>query len=178
MWLLLDAPKRFLNFRSGVEIWDPPLTPGWGPRGQKMVKIFFFQIDFFSAESCTLMSISSLTTIFYDVLAFFHEKIEFSAEVVYLAILLIICKKMHTEVPVLQDVEGQNRWHPPKRLGRIGWNFWWKPLRRILSGAPRRFLICCPWAEIWGWAWVPPGGQKWAKFFFQFFDFFRWIQLI
>ena len=69
------------------------------------------------------MSISSLTTIFYDVLAFFHEKIEFSAEVVYLAILLIICKKMHTEVPVLQDVEGQNRWHPPlqpKRLGRIG----------------------------------------------------------
>ena len=37
----------------------------------------------------------------------------------------------------------QNRWHPPlqpKPPDRIGSNFSWKPFRRIVSGAPRRFL--------------------------------------
>ena len=37
----------------------------------------------------------------------------------------------------------RNRWHPPlqpKPLDRIGSNFLWKPLRRILSGASGGFL--------------------------------------
>ena len=71
----------------------------------------------------------------------------------------------------------QNRWHPPlqpKRLGRIWWNFCWKRLRRILSGAPRRFFNFILEPEIWSPP-VPPlrplPGQKMMKIFFQI-DFF------
>ena len=42
----------------------------------------------------------------------------------------------------------QNRWL--KRLGRIGSNFRWEALRRILSGALRRFLNFVLGAEILG----------------------------
>ena len=45
----------------------------------------------------------------------------------------------------------RNRWHPPlqpKPLDRIGSNFLWKPLRRILSGASRGFLNFVLEAEI------------------------------
>ena len=58
-----------------------------------------------------------------------------------------------TEVPELYDVEGPKSMAPPielKPLGRIGSNFLWKPLRRILSGASRGFLNFVVEAEILG----------------------------
>ena len=153
----------------------PTPSPRMGPSGPKNGQKIFFQMFFFSAESCTLMSISSLTTIFYDVLAFFHEKIEFSAEVVYLAILLIICKKMHTEVPVLQDVEGQNRWHPPSTAQTPRSN-WMKflveaPQENTFRGTEAIFDLL-PLGRDLGVGSGTPRGPKMGKKFFPIFRFF------
>ena len=58
-----------------------------------------------------------------------------------------------TEVPEIQDVHWPKSMAPPlqpKPLDRIGSNFSWKPFRRIVSGAPRRFLNFVLGAEILG----------------------------
>ena len=61
--------------------------------------------------------------------------------------------KRNTDVIKIQGAQLENHWHPPlqpKRLGRIGSNFRWVALRRILSGASRRFLNFVLGAEILG----------------------------
>ena len=41
------APRRFLNFCLGAEIWGPPLALDWARPGQKMIKNFFSPIRIF-----------------------------------------------------------------------------------------------------------------------------------
>ena len=81
----------------------------------------------------------------------------------------MVLNPLYTEVPELQDEERPKSLAPPlqpKRLGRIGSNFSWEPLRRVLSGSSRRFSNFALEAEILGLNLLnsgPIGEQKLSK---------------
>ena len=67
-------------------------------------------------------------------------------------------------------------WSPPLQPKRIiikTWNLAWTLILGQIVGPPRRFLISCPKAAIWGRGGGTPGGKICQKIFFRFFKFFR-----
>ena len=63
----------------------------------------------------------------------------------------------------------------PKRNMIEVWNLACLVLGGVVFGPSRRFLICYPWAKIWGWGGAAPGGQKIMNFYFYFSSFFTSI---
>ena len=88
---------------------------------------------------------------------------------------------MFTSIFRIENVTPHFLTHPPLQPKRImieAWNLACLVLRGVVFGPSRRFLICRPWAKIWGRGGSAQGVVKnHKKSFFNFFSFFHFNQL-
>ena len=86
-----------------------------------------------------------------------------------------------TSIFQIENVNYHFLTHPPlqpKRNMIEAWNLACLVLRGVVFGPSRRFLICRPWAKIWGRGGSAQGVVKNHKeSFFNFFSFFHFNQL-